>query len=231
MSMSRSLLRGLRLAPLCAPLLFAACGVIIYDISNRALILEPVERIVFDSDHGGVEVYAFNRTAISLFFYLTGYETGIGDVGHSLNGDVLNAFILCEGDDLCNANFSAEVPLGTEVEVHAASGDVKLIGVDATVTAVVGAGAVDGVGLGSPIFELELATGDVTLEWASPPSQVQIAVATGSVTLTLPAGTYDCDFTAADGAVDNQGITCDPGSPARVSISVQSGDIVVQGAP
>jgi hypothetical protein len=119
------------------------------------LILEPVERMVFDSDGGAVEVYAFDRTAISLFYALTGLETSIADVGHKLEGDVLRAVIACDGDDLCNANFYAEIPLGTSLEIRAASGDVKLTGIDGEVTAVVTAGAVDGVGLDSPRFDLE----------------------------------------------------------------------------
>lgn len=222
--MSRS-----RLAVMVLPLVLAACGVVIYDTSSRVLILEPVERMVFDSDSGNVEVYAFNRTAINLFYYLTGFETGIADVGHELEGDVLRALIDCEGDDLCQANFYAEVPLGTAIEIRAASGDVKLTGVDAEVTAVVTAGAVDGVGLNSTNFKLEVDTGAVTLAWESPPTTLDITVAAGAVSLTLPTGSYRCDFTAAAGAVENQGITCDPTATATLKISVDSGDIHLQG--
>ena len=212
-----------------AALALTACGVVIYDTSSRVLILEPVERMVFESDGGAIEVHAFDRTAISLFYALTGLETSIADVGHELDGDVLRAVIACEGDDLCNADFYAEVPLGTSLEIRAASGDVKLTGVDAEVTAVVTAGAVDGVGLDSPNFKLEVETGDVALAWHSPPTTLDITVAAGDVSLTLPSGSYRCDFAAADGAVERQGITCDPAATASLKISVDSGDIHLQG--
>ncbi|HEY0132929.1 MAG TPA: DUF4097 family beta strand repeat-containing protein [Nannocystis sp.] len=225
--MSRSRLAA-RVLPL-GLLLASACGVVIYDTSSRVLILEPVERMVFDSDSGAVEVFAFNRTAISLFYYLTGFETGIADVGHELDGEALRAVIACEGDDLCQADFYAEVPLGTAIEIRAASGDVKLTGVDAEVTAVVTAGAVEGVGLDSPTFSLEVGTGAVTLAWDSPPMTLNITVAAGDVSLTLPPGSYQCDFTTADGAVESQGITCDPAAAATLKISVDSGDIHLQG--
>jgi hypothetical protein len=213
------------------PLALAACGVIIYDTTSRVLILEPVERMVFDSDGGGVEVHAFDRTAISLFYALTGFETSIVDVGHALEGDALRAFIACEGDDLCNADFYAETPLATPLEIRAESGDVKLTGVAADVTAVVTAGAVDGVALDSPTFHLTVETGVVTLQWDTTPTTLQIAVTTGAVDLTLPAGAYRCELAAADGAVDNQGVTCDPTAAATLAISVQRGDIRLKGAP
>ncbi len=228
MSRSRLAVRVLPLAFLVS-LALAACGVVIYDTSSRVLILEPVKRIVFDSDSGKVEVYAFNRTAINLLYNLTGFETGIADVGHELDGDVLRAIIACEGDDLCNANFYAEVPFGTAIEIRAASGDVKLTGVDAEVTAVVTAGAVDGVGLTTPSFNLKVETGAVTLAWVSPPTTLEVTVAAGDVSLTLPTGTYRCDLAAADGAIDSQGITCDPAATASLKISVDSGDIHLQG--
>jgi hypothetical protein len=49
------------------------------------------------------------------------------------------------------------------------------------------------------------------------------------VSLTLPAGSYRCDFAAASGAVESQGITCDPAATASLKISVDSGDIHLQG--
>ncbi len=213
----------------CAPLVLAACGVAIYDTTSRVLILEPVERIVFDSDSGAIEIYAFDRTAINLFFYLTGFETSIADVGHSLEGDQLRAFILCDGDQLCSADFYAEIPLSTAVEIRADAGDVKLTGVEAAVAAKVGTGAVDGVGLASPDFDLEVVEGAVTLAWVSPPTALKISVTTGDVTLTLPAGAYRCDFKTQGGAVESQGIDCDPTAARSVTISVQTGDIHLQG--
>ena len=222
-----SLLRHILLAPL----LLTACGVVIYDITNRELILEPVRRVIYDIDSGSVEVYAFKRNAINSAYYLTGYETSIKDVGHTLDGDVLHAIMDCDGDELCNANFFTEVPLGTEIEIHSHSGGVKLTGVDAEVEAEVEAGDFTGVGLRSPTFDLSLTSGAVTIDWLDPPETMQIAVESGDVTLTLPAGTYRCDFTTADGAVDNTGITCDPAATASLAISVQTGDIHVGVTP
>ena len=189
-------LRTTRLAALA--LLLGGCGEIIYDTSSRVLILEPVERMVFESDGGAVEVHAFERTAISLVYALTGYGTSILDVGHRVEDAALRAFIRCDGEDLCSADFYCEVPLGTRIDVRADDGDVKLTGVDAAVEAAVGLGAVEGVNLRSPSFDLTVERGAVTLAWELAPEALKIAVTTGDVALTLPTGGYRCDFMAAD---------------------------------
>lgn len=225
--MRRPVHRSLALA---STLVVAACGVVIYDTSSRVLILEPVSHVEFASDHGGVEVYAFDRTAISLFYALTGFETSIADVGHRLDDDTLAAFIACEGDDLCNANFYCEVPLGTTLDVTARSGDVKLTGVDAEVNATVEAGNFDGVGLDGGALVLDVISGDVAIAWDTPPVSAEITVESGNVTLTLPAGTYRCELAAADGVVDDAGVTCDPTAATALTVRVETGDIVLRSA-
>lgn len=214
------------------PALLAAlaggCGIVLYDTSSRALFLEPVERIVFESDSGSVEVYAFNRTAITILYYLTGSDTGIDEIDVALDGDDLRAVIACDGDE-CNANFSCEVPLGTEVVIRADNGGVRLIGVDAKISAVVAAGDVEGIKLRSPAIDLEVEAGNVNLELAVVEA-VDIAVEAGTVALTVPAGSYRCELDAADGKVTTTGVTCDPSATATVTVKVQTGDITLQAA-
>ena len=222
--------RSLRAAAMLAVSSLMACGVVIYDTTSRVLILEPVERLVFASDDGAVEVYAFDRTAISLYYYLSGYETSIAEIGHHLEDGVLRAVIDCDGDDLCLADWYAEVPLGTAIEIRAESGAVKLTGVDADVAAVVGEGTVEGVGLASPTFDLTVDAGAVDLEWAVPPTSLTISVESGDVALTLPIGAYRCDLAAPAGEVDTGDITCDPAATAALTISTQTGDITLQGS-
>lgn len=220
-------MRRLLLASLAS---LAACGVVIYDTSSRVLILEPVERAVFDSDHGSVEIYAFDRTAISLLYALTGFETSIAEVGHRLDGDTLEAFIVCDGDDLCNANFYCEVPLATTLDITARTGDVKITGGAAPVSVEIGEGNFDGVGLDGGALELVVGTGVVTIGWDVAPPSATISVATGDVTLTVPAGAYRCEFEAADGAVINEAVTCDPTATSVLSVQVENGDITLRSA-
>lgn len=216
----------LRLALLAAPLI-AACGIVGYDIASRRMIIDPIDLIVFDSDSGAVEVYAFDRTAVNIIYALKGFDTAIEDVGTELEDRTLQAFIGCNDRDVCNADFYCEVPFGTAIEATARKGDVKFTGVDAEMTVVVTAGNFDGVDLGAAPLDLEVDTGAVTISWISPPTAANITVADGPVTLTLPAGTYQCDLQADDGEVDNQGVTCDPAATAVIAVAVAHGDITL----
>lgn len=205
--------------------LAAACGVIGYDITSRQMFLGPIDTIVFDSDSGAVEVFAYDRNAVNMYYYLRGFDTGIEDIFMDQDGDDIDAHILCTGKDLCKADFYAEVPLGTKLEIDSRDGGVTLTGVDAEVKATVAAGDVTGYDLGATTLGLTVETGNVTLAWADPPTSAEISVATGTVALTLPAGSYQCDLSAADGKVDNQGIACDPAATSVLKVAVTSGDI------
>jgi hypothetical protein len=212
--------------------LAGACGNIGYDITSRQMFLGPIDRIVFDSDKGAIEVYAFDRTAVNMYFYLRGFDSGIEDIAMDQDGADIDAHILCTGKDLCYADFYAEVPLGTKLEIAARDGGVTLTGVDAEVTASVAAGDFIAYDLGATTLDLAVETGNVTISWADPPTSVDIKVATGKVSLTLPAGSYQCDLSAAAGKVDNQGVTCDPAAATTLKVSVETGDIeLLVGAP
>lgn len=212
--------------------LVGACGVIGYDITSRQMFLGPIARIVFDSDSGAVEVYAYDRNAVNMYYSLRGFDTGIEDIAMEQDGDDIDAHIQCTGKDLCNADFYAEVPLGTKLDIAARSGSVTLTGVDAEVKATVTAGDVTGYDLGATTLDLTVETGAVKISWAEAPTSADIEVTTGNVELTLPAGSYQCDFAAAAGKLDNQGVTCDPAAASLLKVSVDSGDItLLVGAP
>jgi len=207
------------------------CGDILYDQNQRRLILEPVERVVFDVDSGGVEVYAFDRHAVSILFYFRGAESQIEDVEAVLDGDEIDAFIHCVPDPTqCAADFYAEVPLGTAITSTTLAGDFMLTGVDADVTATV-AGAVDGFDLRVPNLELDVVGGPVTLEFLDPPTSARIDLDAGDVALTLPAGAYRCDLDAGDGDVTITGVTCDDAATSSLAITVGTGNITLQAAP
>lgn len=207
-------------------------GDILYDTSQRALILDPVEQVRFTLDSGKIEVYAFDRTAINLFYYLTGSEHDIGEVGYEIADSELQAFIRCVvPEGLCNADFSVEVPYGTPIVATTGKGSVKLTGVDADITAVVAGGDFDGVDLNSPSLAVALEFGDVTINMLSTPVTVTITVESGTVDLTLPAGNYRCELQAREGSVVTTGVLCDPSAGSLVKIDVTTGDIHLQGAP
>lgn len=206
------------------------CGVVLVDITQRDLILDPVTTIDFAVDRGGIEVYAFDRNGVSLFYYMIGSLEVIGDVGHEITGDELAVFSECDDDkgDFCTVSWYAEVMLGSAVSVRSGDGAVKITGVDDVITADVQGGGFDGVGLRAPALDLTVGEGDVNVEWVATPMQVAIEVDAGNVALTLPAGTYRCDLDTADGDIDTTGVTCDDAAPVTIGVTVrEAGNIVL----
>lgn len=89
-------------------------------------------------------------------------------VGSRVDGDELAVFVTCDRSEYCNANYYAEVPLGTAIAIATRNGGVKLTQVDASVTADVIGGGVDGVRLRAPALTLTVEAGDVTLDCIGP---------------------------------------------------------------
>jgi hypothetical protein len=213
-----------------------ACGVVLMDLSQRGLVLEPVERMTVLSEGGPVEVYAFDRNGINLFYYMVGSTRDIGDVGYRLSedGETLAVQSICVGrDDQCKINWSIEIPTntGTSVEVETHRGGAKLIGIVGDVVADVSGGGFDGVALRSDVLDVVIEAGDAVIELVEPPTSVMLDVGEGNVELTLPPGSHRCELTTGDGEIDTTDVVCDPMATALVQIGVDTGDItLLQGA-
>jgi hypothetical protein len=206
------------------------CGEVLADITQRELILEPIEEITFDIDSGSVEVYAFNRNGTSLFYYLVGSFYDIGDYGWELVGDRLEVVSPCDSDEHCNLDWYAEVSFGVGVHVVTRNGGVKITGVDAPVVVDAVGGGFDGALLRAPAVDVVIEAGDVTIDMIAQPMDVRIEVGEGNVELTLPPGAYRCELTA-DGDVDTTGVTCDPTATSVVQIDVEAGNITLLPGP
>jgi hypothetical protein len=215
---------------LAVPLLGGAgvCGVVLVDIAQRDLILDPVDVIAIESDSGTVEVFSFDRNGVSLFYYMLGSLYDIGDVGHRVDGRTLEVFSECVHEEpYCTINWYAEIMPTTAVEVISNNGPVKLTGIGAPITADVIGGGFDGVALSAPTLDVVVEVGDVNLAYDLPPTSVTVTVGTGNVAVTLPPGTYRCELASADGTVDATDVTCDPMAINVVHIDVETGDIAL----
>lgn len=226
------------LAPAGVPALLlgaAACGVVLTDISQRDLVVEPAERMTVLSEGGPVEVYAFDRNGINLFYYMRGSFKDIGDVGYrfSEDGQTLEVQSTCDRDGFCEISWYIEIPTdtGTAVEVETHDGGAKLTGIVGDVVADVSGGGFDGVALRSDVVDVVIEAGDAVLELLEPPTAVSLDVGEGNVELTLPPGSYRCELTTGDGEVDTTDVACDPMATALVQVMVDAGDItLLQGA-
>lgn len=222
-------LRHALLPALALPALAGAgtCGVI-YDMSQRQLVLEPVTGVDLESDAGALEIYAFDRTGIVVSYYLFGYDGSLDDVGYALDDDRLDVYMRKDGPADVTADFYLEVPLATELELRVSDGPVKLTGVAAPVTATVDVGDVDGVHLATPELDLTVASGSVDLEFLARATSVRVTADTGDIRVTVPAGAYRCDLAADDEPV-LEAITCDAAADAELVLTAPLGAVRIEG--
>lgn len=225
MSRSGHVLR--RVAPAALAIAAGACGVVLVDLSQRDLVLEPAEAVDFVVDSGAVEIYAFDRNGISLFYYMVGNVDDIGEVGHSFDGDTLDVVSECSKDGFCNIDWYAEIMLGTAVDVVAGNGGVKLTGVDAPITADVVGGGFDGAALAAPTLDVTIDEGDANIVYAAAPTSATVTIGTGNANVTLPAGAYRCELETQDGDIDTTGIECDDAATAVITIAIEAGNIAL----
>ena len=204
------------------------CGVI-FDTSQRALILDPVARLDFASDSGGLELLAFDRHGFVVQYYLSGFQASLEDVGYRVADDALSVFLLRGGPADISADFYLEVPLGTELSLRAESGPVTLVGLDAPITGTIGEGDLHGSVLAAPSLDLEVTHGEVDLAWATVPDSVRLHVESGDVTLSVPTGSYRCELRSGRDDTATAGITCDPAAAASLVITADDGQIRVEG--
>lgn len=213
----------------------AACGIVLTDISQRDLVVEPAERMTVLSEGGGVEVYAYDRNGINLFYYMRGSFKDIGDVGYrfSEDGTTLDVQSICDRDDFCDISWYIEIPtnIGTSVEVETHRGGAKLTGIVGDVVADVSGGGFDGVALRSDVIDVVVEAGDAVIEMLEQPTSLLLDVGEGNVEITLPPGSHRCELTTGDGEIDTTDVICDPMATALVQVTVDVGDItLLQGA-
>ncbi|WP_434419630.1 hypothetical protein [Nannocystis pusilla] len=78
-----------------------------------------------------------------------------------------------------------------------------------------------------PNTAVEVGEGGVALTFAAAPTSVVVTVDDGPVDLDLPAGAYRCDFTVEDGEQTLDGVTCDDGATATLTVHIAHGDLTV----
>jgi hypothetical protein len=228
--------RARSLVPLILALPFlggaGVCGVVLVDIAQRELVLDPVTEIAFDVESGSIEVYAFDRNGVVLLDHMVGSLHDIGDSFHEVVEERLEVISECDHSEFCTVDWYAEVPATTAVDVRTRTGDVKLTGVSQPIVAEIAEGALEGANLRTATLRATVDRGEVDLELLAAFEAVVIEVGEGDVTLTLPPGEYRCELAAPDGEIGAEGITCDPMAAALIEVTALSGDVrLIPGDP
>ncbi|MGW2160002.1 DUF4097 family beta strand repeat-containing protein [Nonomuraea sp. NPDC001699] len=164
------------------------------------------------------------------------------------NGDTLRLDIRCGASrdpdgPVCRADYTLLVPFETGIEARTTvgdlsvgnvvgavrlttvSGDVRADGITGGLWARSGSGTVNGNSLLGTRADVETGSGDVRLDFASPPLTVRaVARATGDVELRLPPETYDV---TTEGRRTEVEVDASTGAPRKVEARAPLGSVRV----
>ncbi|MFF1868649.1 DUF4097 family beta strand repeat-containing protein [Kitasatospora herbaricolor] len=118
-----------------------------------------------------------------------------------------------------------------DVQLRTTSGSVRLAGLTGRLTVGSTSGVVRGEGLTSRAVEVDTASGTVDLAFAAAPDSVVASSTSGSLSLTVPAGSrYRFSGSAGSGGRSIDPVLADSGSPRTIEGSTTSGSMTVQAA-
>jgi hypothetical protein len=196
----------------------AICGDIYVDYTQRTLVVDDVSAIDLDIDRGSAEVFAFDRNGVVLSKYVSSFADSV-ESGFEIDGDRLEILGDCTNDRKCAVSWYAEIPFGTAVSAAIPNGPLKISGVDAPIDVEVGEGF-EGALLRAPELDVVVDEGDVTIELIAAPERVAIEVGEGEVDLAVPAGTYRCELSSADGEITTEDIVCEDAATSTLTVAI-----------
>jgi len=203
------------------------CGFAL-DYTETYLITDRIDRVVLAADDGSVVSTSYPRDALLLERHVFAFEPSLESADHEVDGHELVIEARCKYEGNCRFDHMFETPptVAFDITMDDTRVDIGYTLGDVSVTA--GSGRFRGVQLGSQLVELDYAEGTIDLELVAVPVAVTVRVGTGSIVVTVPAGSYACKF-AASGKNVQSGITCDDAAPAVLDLRVDVGDLRVEG--
>jgi hypothetical protein len=203
-----------------ALLIIGAAAVVVGGGAAAAVMINRTQQITTDSfagvssvvveiDNGSIAMSPAGDDKVGVRTTQNGFADGLPVVGHRLDRGVLTITSACPPTSMnCYVEDQLTIPAGLPVKVRTTTGTV------------------DAADLDVPEFDIQTRTGNVTASFARPPHRVAIAVATGSVELTTPAGSYRFDASTTTGMVRTD-VQNDPAAQRTLQLSTGTGDITV----
>ena len=168
-----------------------------------------VSSVVVEIDNGSIAMSPAGDDKVGVRTTLNGFAGGIPVAGHRLDRGVLTITSACPPTSMnCYVEDELTIPAGIPVDVRTTTGTVDATDIDV------------------PEIDIQTRTGEVTASFVRPPDRIAIAVATGSVELTVPAGSYRFDARTTTGTVRTD-VQNDPAAQGTMQLSTDTGDITV----
>lgn len=215
---------------LALPLLMGGhCGFLL-DYGETRLITDPVELVVFNVDDGNIDVVSYERNGVLLRRHTFAFQRRLEPPSFSVEDGVLGFSAHCkDNDDSCSFDHMLELPFGIGFDITMDDAQIDMGYVDADITASFDTGYFNGVQLASPRLDVTASSAEIYADFAAIPESVVIDLDRGDVTLSLPAGEYQCQLDATNGEVtlESDGIVCNDVATAVLDVHLGVGDILV----
>lgn len=200
-----------------------------YEFTEGFKYVEPFDHIDLDVDRGSLTFVAWPRPDATMKRHTSGFDKQFGPAAAGVEDGVLVITAACKTDDRCWYDHMLEFSTGVSVALRMQLGYVEIGYVDRELTAELDEGGFHGVQLAGPVVEVSLGTGDIDVELVARPERVRLEAGAGDIALTVPSGSYRCEF-AAPKAPAVAGVTCDPAADAVLDVTVDDGALTVTGA-
>ncbi len=201
------------------------------DFTETFLLTDPVERFEIVVDRGSLVAVTYDLDVVKLKRHTFGLASSLPNPDYSVEDGVVRFEAHCTGrKDECTFDHMLELPYGVGFDLSMTEASIDLANTDGDITAKFELGEFKASGLKSPHVDITAETATVVMDFAAAPEAVTINLQAGDVTLTVPAGTYQCSFASAAGEVAMSGITCDATAASVLKVQVGAGDITVSAA-
>lgn len=193
-------------------------------VEQRQTYTQAVSEVRFTGGSGDLQVLAGAPagTVEVTRRFTRGFPRSEPEVSETWSGETLDIVADCSGFlSWCHIDYSIRVPEGTLVTAETGSGDVAVGGSLGTLRAEVGSGNIDANDLVAAELVASTGSGDIDLDFATPPDRVALDTGSGNVSVRVPPGdAYAVDVTTGSG---DQDVTVDRSSGATRSIRIETG--------
>lgn len=129
----------------------------------------------------------------------------------------------------CRVDVRADVPRDLRVRVRTSFGDIRVAGPVGDVDLETGSGDVEATSIEGGRATVRARSGGAMLAFDRRPSDVDVEVTSGDITLDVPAGAYRITAETRAGEVVLDGVRDDPAARGGILLDTTAGDVTVRG--
>jgi hypothetical protein len=196
----------------------------------RAVITNPVRKIVIDGDVGDVAVRA-GLTGDVIVRRKDAWTVDRPSISERYADGVLTISTKCGGLTAvlrCRSDLTLDAPPEVDVTIAAHDGDIDLRGLSGRADVRTDHGDIRTHRLEPVVVRASSQGGNVSLDLFGQPARTEAESDGGDVHVTVPYGPYRVDAIADTGEVKVEGLIRDDLAPQRIAVLTKVGDVTVR---